>query len=238
VHAALELARAGANASDIARQLQIPRRTVAGWIKGDLPHSSRADSCDECEQAHEFADLSANYVYLLGLYLGDGCISKHPRDVFKLRIFLDAKYPGIIASACDAIVEVKGVPAGTLPRPQNCVEVYSFWRCWPCLSPQHGPGKKHERRIALTDWQLQLVGRWPKQLLRGLIHSDGCRFQNTGTNWSWPRYSFSQVSDDIRTIFCETCDRLGLRWTRAKNTIYVSRKADVAILDEFIGPKR
>ena len=74
--------------------------------------------------------------------------------------------------------------------------------------------------------------------MRGLIHSDGCRFQNTGTNWSWARYSFKQVSRDIRTIFCDACDWLGLRWTEAKTTIYVSRKADVAILDEFIGPKR
>jgi hypothetical protein len=31
---------------------------------------------------------------------------------------------------------------------------------------------------------------------------------------------------------------LGLRWTESKNTIYVSRKADVARMDEFIGPKR
>ncbi|MFZ0976757.1 MAG: hypothetical protein WAN22_31350 [Solirubrobacteraceae bacterium] len=123
-------------------------------------------------------------------------------------------------------------------RPQNCVEVSAYWKCWPCLFPQHGAGRKHQRRIELTDWQTTLVDRWPEQLLRGLIHSDGCRFQNTGTNWSWPRYSFSQVSDDIRTIFCDACDRLGLRWTAARPTIYVSRKADVAILDEFVGPKR
>ncbi|PZS14554.1 MAG: hypothetical protein DLM64_01470, partial [Solirubrobacterales bacterium] len=36
---------------------------------------------------------------------------------------------------------------------------------------------------------LKLVERWPEQLVRGLIESDGCRFQNTGRgNWSWPRY--------------------------------------------------
>jgi len=72
----------------------------------------------------------------------------------------------------------------------------------------------------------------------GLIHSDGCRFQNTGRNWSWPRYSFMQVSDDIRRIFCEACDLIGVRWTASgKHTVYVSRKADVARLDDFIGPK-
>jgi hypothetical protein len=31
---------------------------------------------------------------------------------------------------------------------------------------------------------------------------------------------------------------LGLRYTFAPSTVYVSRKADVALLDEFVGPKR
>jgi hypothetical protein len=63
---------------------------------------------------------------------------------------------------------------------------------------------------------------------------------NTGRRgWSWPRYSFSQVSDDIRAIFCYACDRMGFRRTKAgERTIYISRKADVALLDTFIGPKR
>ena len=95
---------------------------------------------------------------------------------------------------------------------RNCVEVYSYWPHWPCLFPQHGSGKKHEREIALTDWQLDLVERWPQQLVRGLIHSDSCRFQNTGTNWTWPRYSFDNRSDEIRAIFCHGCDLLGVRW--------------------------
>lgn len=63
---------------------------------------------------------------------------------------------------------------------------------------------------------------------------------NTGrNNWAWPRYGFSQKSDDIRGIFCDACDLLGVRWTRAgTRNVYVSRKADVACLDEFIGAKR
>jgi hypothetical protein len=91
----------------------------------------------------------------------------------------------------------------------------------------------------LSDWQVELVDRCPEQLLRGLIHSDGCRFLNTGRgDWCWPRYGFSNKSDDIRGIFCYACDRLGVHWTKAgEKTIYVSRKADVAKLDEFIGPK-
>lgn len=64
VRAALALAQAGATATDVSKRLSVPRRTVAAWIEGDLPHSARADSCGQCHQVHEFADLSPGYVYL------------------------------------------------------------------------------------------------------------------------------------------------------------------------------
>ncbi len=125
--------------------------------------------------------------------------------------------------------------ATSAPDSNVVLSVYSKW--WPCVFPQHGEGRKHERPITLAEWQAQLVDQHPGPLLRGLIHSDGCRFINTGTNWSHPRYSFSNRSADIRRIFCDACDRLGLRWTLAPHTVYVSRKYDVARLDELVGPK-
>jgi hypothetical protein len=126
--------------------------------------------------------------------------------------------------------------ANSAPRSNVALSVYS--KTLPCLFPQHGPGRKHERPIALDEWQHDLIAKHPWQLLRGLIHSDGCRFVNTGRSWRHPRYSFSNQSDDIRTIFCHTCDLVGIRWTAAPRTVYVSRVADVARLDVFIGPKR
>ena len=79
-----------------------------------------------------------------------------------------------------------------------------------------------------------------------MIQSDGCRFVNTGRGgWRHPRYAFTNVSTDVTSIFCSACDCLGLRWTAAfprdeskAVSIYVSRKQDVATLDEFVGPKR
>jgi hypothetical protein len=245
VEQALILRQKGLGARLIAKRLSLPVSTVRDWLAGNVPaHSRRGDPaaarlCADCGYfQHEFELLTADYVYLLGLYLGDGCISLHRRGVYRLRIALDARYPGIIDSAVGAMSAVHAGRISRQLRPQNYVEVSSYWKCWPCLFPQHGAGRKHERLIELTDWQKRLIDQWPEQLLRGLIHSDGCRFQNTGTNWSWPRYSFKQVSDDIRTIFCEACERIGLHWTQARTTIYVSRKADVAVLDKFVGPKR
>jgi hypothetical protein len=154
-----------------------------------------------------------------------------------LRVTLDAEYPGIVESTVGAIRAV--MPANEVNRVdrRRWLEVYCYSRDWPRLFPQHGPGKKHERAIALAPWQRLHVERHPELLLQGLIHSDGCRSINTGRNWSHPRYSFSNRSDDIRRILCWACDLLGLRWTTAPHTVYVSRKADVARLDTFIGPK-
>lgn len=49
------------------------------------------------------------------------------------------------------------------------------WRRWPDAFPQHGPGLKHERPIQLAPWQGDVAAAYPRELLRGLIHSDGCR---------------------------------------------------------------
>jgi hypothetical protein len=255
---ALALRAQGLGARRIAARMDLPVATVRDWLAGRLPKHCVAaggleawpDTCERCgHTGHDFDALPPEYVYLLGLYLGDGCISEYRRRVFRLRIFLDLRYP-LIVDECERAIHMV-VPDNKVNRterfsnlverdePSN-VEVSAFSKSWVCLFPQHGPGKKHARKIELTDWQEQLVVRWPEQLLRGLIHSDGCRFINTGSNnWSCPRYGFSQKSDDIRAIFCNACDLLGLRWTRSgASTIYVSRKDDVARLDTFIGPKR
>jgi hypothetical protein len=130
------------------------------------------------------------------------------------------------------------------PSPsQNSSEVSSYSRQWPCLFPQHGPGPKHGRLIRLVDWQEEIAVAHPEQLLRGLVHSDGCRGLNTvtskGKRYSYSRYTFCQRSEEIRSIFCRFCDQLGIEW-RVMNAwnISVARRTEVAKLDAFIGPKR
>jgi hypothetical protein len=251
---ALELKRAGLNHCQISRELGVSRPTIRDWCSGKLPHSFEAKdtlygrptrpgrTCGLCgSNRHAFDRLSTAYVYLLGLYLGDGCISSGARGVFRLRIALDMKYPGIIedcATAMEAVVPWNKVHLqGTR---KNYVEVHAYSKSWPCLFPQHGPGKKHKRKIELAGWQEELIDLIPGLLLRGLIDSDGCRFINTGKNgWRCPRYVFTNLSEDIKQIFCDACDRLDLHWTTAPpKSVYVSRKADVARLDELVGPKR
>ena len=74
----LELGRAGRTATEISRLLVLPRETVRDWLAGQVPVavSLGAAGCDRCGgAAHEYRELPKEYVYLLGLYLGDGCIS-------------------------------------------------------------------------------------------------------------------------------------------------------------------
>ncbi len=71
---------------------------------------------------------------------------------------------------------------------------------WPEAFPQHGPGRKHERRIELAPWQREIVDEFPQELVCGLLHSDGCRTTNrfrtqlpSGrvAEYAYPRWFFS-----------------------------------------------
>jgi hypothetical protein len=239
---ALRLADSGFGARRIAARTGVPVRTVTDWLAGRTPRgrtAASASTCLACGASSHLVRDPAAYAYLLGLYLGDGYIAAHPKGVFRLRIVLDQAYPGIVAGCVEAIAAL--LPANkvrTFDR-KGCVEVRAYSKAWPCLVPQVGPGRKHDREIRLEPWQRYYVEEYGRDFLRGLIHSDGCRFTNQGRDgWRAPRYSFSNRSPDIRRLFCDACEVLGLRWTAAPNTIYVSRKADVARMDEFIGPKR
>ena len=111
----------------------------------------------------------------------------------------------------------------------------------------HRPGKKHTRPIVVGESQQKILDTHPGLFLRGLIHSDGCRVINrfktllpSGrlAEYAYPRYFFSNLSADIRGLFCVYCERLGVRWTQSNpRNISVSHRRSVAILDEFVGPK-
>ena len=133
-----------------------------------------------------------------------------------------------------------------LQQKQGCQEVSSCSRHWPCLFPQHGPGRKHERAIELEPWQEAIVARYPGSFACGLFHSDGCRTINrvrrsfrSGDRWyEYPRYLFVNRSADIHRLCGEALDRLGVAWRFSKpTTISVARREAVARLDEFVGPK-
>lgn len=141
--------------------------------------------------------------YLLGIYLGDGCLSRHPSDVFKQRIACDLKYPEIINEIATHIVLAQANDEVGFVVAEGCVEAYSYWKHWICLFPQHGTGKKHERLIELDHWQQEIVESHPKALVRGLIQSDGNRHANPITR----RASIGNQALPLHPIHVHECLR-------------------------------
>ena len=166
-----------------------------------------------------------------------------------LSVSLDSAYPGIVAETHGAMRLVwLGTPISLILRQESRVTVLKTYHpALPVAFPQHGPGRKHERAIVLTDWQRELTRRYPRELLRGLIHSDGCRtinrFRTTlpsgrVARYEYARYFFSNLSTGIRDIFCAHCELLEIRWTRSNpRNISVADRKSVRILDGFVGPK-
>ena len=228
-----QLAGDGLTQSEIARRTGVPRPTVSGWLRGRLPRGPRLVALDCCA-----------YSYLLGMYLGDGHLTQFARTL-RLQVYLDSRYPGIIGECVRAIRRVMPVNRVAVyrRRPDNVVHVSCYSQRWASLLPQHGAGLKHTRSIELAGWQREITHAYPEMLVRGLIHSDGCRFLNRVRHgekvYEYPRYMFSNRSRQIHGIFSEHLDLLGIEWRWSNDhTISVARRASVARLDAFVGPKR
>ncbi len=241
VRAAAEALRArGLSVAEVAVSLGLSRSTVRDWTRA--PTLPRRGGCPRCSSS---VPDSGAYLALLGYYLGDGHISRAPR-YYSLRVSCDARYPAIIEDVAGVVASVR--PGSTVfrVRAPGVVVVQAHWKHWPCLFPQHGAGKKHERPIVLEPWQVQAVRREPAGFLRGLFHSDGCRVRNWATRpvagvakrYEYPRWQFSNTSDDIRDLCCWALDLVDVAWRRSSTTtISVSTRAGVARLDELVGLK-
>jgi hypothetical protein len=240
--AAIARIRHGESVRRVSLDTGINRTTLREWRERDGAYAARHRcSCPVCS---DVALPVEPYLYLLGQYLGDGCISRVRRS-WVLRIATADAYPRVRAEVVRSISAVVGNPVHIL-RKQGCASVECTTKRWLHLFPQHGPGRKHERPIVLEPWQADLVSADPRPLIRGLLHSDGCRVTNwterrvggTIKRYEYPRYLFSNRSADIRGIFTTALDQLGIAW-RANGpwSISVARRAAVAHLDTFVGPK-
>jgi hypothetical protein len=232
---------------EVAERTGVPLKTVRKWRTGErrAPGTDGRSKrgCPRCDGT-PLDDIG--YAYLLGLYLGDGCLVRQRKDVYLLSIACCDAWPGLITAAKDATQRVMTTSAVSSRQRKGMTEVKSYSKHWPCLFPQHGPGMKHTRKIELADWQQVIVDRYPGEFARGLFHSDGYRGMNRvrrtfagGEHWyEYPRYLFSNESKDILGLCGQALDRLEVEWRFARrNVISVAKKEAVARLDAFVGPK-
>ena len=245
---ALALLAQGESLSAVSHKMDIARATLRDWR--DHPEKlalSATRTCPRCSLDRSTVEPPGDYAYLLGLYLGDGCISRQgQKEVWTLRITCADAWPGLQVECKRAMQAVRPGNSVMTVHKEGCVDLVSYSKHWPCLFPQHGPGRKHERTIELEPWQEEIVTAHPGDFARGLFHSDGCRLINRvrrplkdGDRWyEYPRYLFVNKSADIHRLCGEALDRLGVAWRFSKpTTISVARRQAVARLDEFVGPK-
>jgi hypothetical protein len=236
---ALELIADGINDCEISRRLGVPRSTIRDWRRPRHLRASELEVCLRCwEGSRPVRFAAADYAELLGLYLGDGHISRLARTE-RLRIHLDARYRAVVDEA-EALLR-RCFPAnrvGRASRHVGAMVVPSVYHGHlSCLFPQAGPGKKHLRRIELESWQSALVQAAPWSFLRGCIRSDGCVFVNRTGRYEYVSYEFSNLSSDIVDLFIATCEGLGLRPRRYPRYVRLYRREDVARLLEEVGTK-
>jgi hypothetical protein len=248
VNTALRLSEIGILDRENARICDVSIAAIRHWRSGRRRAlcgavAARRTGCPRC---HGRSMDESAYAFLLGLYLGDGSITRGRRDVFTLWIACCDDWPGLMKAARRAMSDVMPASSVFCVHKQGCTMVKSTSKHWPCLFPQHGPGRKHTRKIELEEWQFVIVQKYADEFARGLFHSDGWRGVNRvrrrltgGDRWyEYPRYLFGNESRDILRLCGETLDQLGVAWRFSRpNTISVARREAVARLDEFVGPK-
>ncbi|MEI7029846.1 helix-turn-helix domain-containing protein [Streptomyces pratensis] len=248
---ALALVAQGRSLNSVSKQIGISRAAIRSWQTRLEPlELNRGKPCPKCADTPTAIKDPSAYAYLLGLYLGDGCISATKQGVYSLRIACADAWPGLIDACVEAVHIARPENRISRVKSAGCQYVTCFSKHWPCLFPQHGPGKKHDRKISLEAWQQEIVDACPWEFIRGLIHSDGCRVINWTTRlvrgerkrYEYPRYFFSNKSDDIRKLFSDTLTAVGVEWTTLARgsdpfNISVARRASVALMDAHVGPK-
>jgi hypothetical protein len=161
----------GFSLRSISTATGISRSTLRDWREHPASLNPRA-TCPRCERNPSLPEPQADYAYLLGLYLGDGCISlagARDKKVWKLRIACADAWPGLIQECARAMIAVRPDNKVFTQQYPGCTQVVSTSRHWPCLFPQHGPGRKHLRRIELESWQHTIVTAHAGHFARGPI---------------------------------------------------------------------
>ena len=243
----IAMCRAGVPNAEVARKLGIPKGTVGYWKFEDRARHPGLYPVvgAECPLCLGTDPVGRPYSYLLGQYLGDGHIVAKKRQ-HHLSVACCDEYPVIMDDTQQAMIQVlPGASTGRVQR-TGMTEVKSYSKHWTCLFPQHGPGMKHTRKIELAAWQRTIVKSYTWEFIRGLVHSDGCRI----TNWTekmiagerkryeYTRYFFSNVSTDIRDLYCQALDLVGVEWRYSnRRNISVAKKDSVALMDLHVGPK-
>ena len=223
----------------LSKKFKIPRATLRYWLNTDFLERKNIDKIEEDNYLERVFDrIRKNkeiYNFILGLYIGDGCITKNKMS-YRIRIVQDNKYKNSIREI-SSVMESFFEKNSTLTYPEGCTVVTIFDKYLPIYFPQHGEGKKHDRKIELSDFQLENIDYG--NLMRGLFISDGSYYL---AKQKYERYNFTNKSLDIINIFRDCLNYFDIsHGCRIKqNGIYVveiQKKSEVVKMKDLVGIK-
>ncbi|MCK9428553.1 MAG: LAGLIDADG family homing endonuclease [Candidatus Omnitrophica bacterium] len=243
----------GSSISEISRKICASRSAIKEWVTQSKRYTPKnifyniTTFESFTNNMAKFEEYRKSYYYLLGQYLGDGCISlmKNKRT-YELRIMCADSHPMIIEEVKKSLNIVFPYNKIQDVKRPGCRSIGIYCSALPQIFPHTGKGKKHNRIIKLIDWQLNYLESNKIYLLKGLFHSDGSYYYSKATNNY--HYNFTNCSLDIHNIFQNCLESLNIRYTFNKrkckkilpNDIYLTiiyRKSEVDKLFELIGPK-
>ena len=232
----LEDFKNGKNKSQLEKEYNIPRSTIRYWIdnKDTIFIPKTTDKPLELI-IEEIKNKKEQYNYILGLYLGDGCISTHKMS-YKLRIPQDNKYP-------KSIINIKNILNSFFPNntficnPNGCTVIGIYDKNLPLYFPQHGGGKKHDRPIILSDYQRDNIDYL--NLMSGLWMSDGSYYL---AQKKYECYNFTNKSTDIISLFEECLNNFKIAYRKRikKNGVWIieiTKKSEVLKMKDLVGIK-
>ncbi len=245
-----ELKEEGRTDREIEQLTGVPVNTIRAWRNRGLPsalrdHADQRPLCSICGGAEHDLVVRSRYAYsyLLGMYLGDGCLTRNGRS-WMLRVTLDIGYPGIIHECCDAIEEIRGEKR-PLPRRRSdgtqCVVVSWTWHRWRCYSrstvPAASIGGEFYWRPGSGRSSMRHLDRSYEVSFTQTAGAVSTACTSTGRTTHTPGTS-SRTGPTTSATFTDTCEQLGIEWRQwTRYHVSVARQGSVALLDTFVGPK-
>jgi hypothetical protein len=123
---AIALMERGFSVRSISMSTGINRATLREWREHPEKVINPRAVCPRCTDRATFPEPQADYAYLLGLYLGDGCISRggaRDKDVWKLRIICADAWPGLIRECERAMRSIRPDNKVSIQQKPGCAEV-------------------------------------------------------------------------------------------------------------------
>jgi intein-encoded DNA endonuclease-like protein len=238
----------GKTKSEISRETGIPFRTIVDWVNPKLKGREYKNCYTPIIDFDSYLDTEEKqkaYSFILAVYLCDGNISTF--KTFRaplIRFYNDTQYPKNTQEWAQNLQIL--LPENFInihkKKTSNCFVVCTYSKKLLDLFPQHGIGKKHNRKLELTDWQKKIIEKHPQEFIRGCIQSDGCIYFQSVGKYSYKKYSFTNRSEDIIDFFLLALKFCGIekkKYFHPKGQFVVQNfnKNDLEILESIISVK-